>query len=59
VEQYFGNPENYFELKKEKQEQKENEEPNTKHQIEPDNETPDEKYRREQEERKNWSDGLE
>ena len=59
VKQYFGNPENYFEVKKEKIEQKENEEPNAKQQIEPENETLDEKYQREQEERKNWGDGLE
>ncbi len=58
VEQYFGNPENYFEVKKEKTEQKENEEPNTKQQREPKNEAPDEKYQREQEEQKTWGDGL-
>ena len=33
--------------------------PNAKQQIEPENETPDEKYRREQEEQKTWGDGLE
>jgi hypothetical protein len=59
VEQYFVNPENYFEVKKEKTGQEENEEPNTKQQIEPENETLDEKYQREQEEQKTWGDGLE
>ena len=59
MEQYFGNPENYFEVKKEKTEHKENEEPNVKQLIEPENETLDEKYQREQEEQKTWGDVLE
>ena len=59
VKQYFGNPEDYFEVKKERTEQKENEEPNAKQQIEQENETPDEKYQREHEEQKTWGDGLE
>jgi hypothetical protein len=54
MEQYFGNPENYFEIKKTDKK----EEPDAKQQIEPENEIPDEKYQREEEEQKSWGNGL-
>ena len=59
VNQYFGFPENYFEVKKEIEseitEQKvRDEEPNEQKEIEPENETPEEKYKREQEEMEKW-----
>jgi hypothetical protein len=71
VDQYFSNPQDYFEVKKienketlqgEQQEQPQKEEPeqSTEQQdIEPEDETPEEKYRREQDEQKTWGDGLE
>jgi hypothetical protein len=59
VNQYFGNPEDYFEVKeegkkKEKEQKEEDEERNENEEIEKKNETPEEKYKREQEEMKNW-----
>jgi hypothetical protein len=59
VEQYFDKPEDYFEIKKEKElektQQKEDEEPNEqKKEIDKPNEKVEEKYRREQEEMKKW-----
>ncbi|HSF49797.1 MAG TPA: hypothetical protein VLA74_03475, partial [Nitrososphaeraceae archaeon] len=73
VDQYFSNPEDYFELKnieniesvqgeqqEQPQQQKEESEQSTEQQeIEPENETPEEKYNREQDEQKKWGDGLE
>ena len=52
VEQYFSNPEDYFE--EESQKKEENDEPNKKKEIEPENETPQKKYNREQKEIQGW-----
>ncbi len=51
VNQYFGFPENYFEVKKEKTEQKK---PNEQKEIEKENETSQEKFDREQKEIQGW-----
>ena len=55
VEQYFGNPENYFEVKKEiESEITEQKKPNEQKEIEKENETSQEKFDREQKEIQGW-----
>ena len=54
VEQYFGNPENYFEVKKEIEEITEQKKPNEQKEIEKENETSQEKFDREQKEIQGW-----
>lgn len=58
VDQYFGNPNNYFEMKQDKNKEtelrEEDEQPNKNEEVEKEKETPEEKRKREEEERKKW-----
>jgi hypothetical protein len=61
IEQYFANPEDYFELRKEekeeeeeKEQKKEEDKPNEEVEPTTQEESKEEKYRREQEEMKKW-----